>query len=66
MEFKKIMLITLILLAVLTIRAVSASDEADFNETLTVDDTQEVSLDASFENDTISAQEGGGIGRWNN
>ena len=58
MEFKKIMLITLILLAVLTIGAVSASDEADFNETLTVDDTQEVSLDASFENDTISAQEG--------
>lgn len=57
MEFKKIMLITLILLAVLTIGAVSASDEADFNETLTVDDTQEVSLDASFENDTISAQE---------
>ena len=58
MEFKKIMLITLILLAVLTIGAVSASDEADFNETLTVEDTQEVSLDASFENDTISAQEG--------
>jgi len=58
MEFKKIMLITLILLAVLTIGAVSASDEADFNETLTVDETQEVSLDASFENDTISAQEG--------
>lgn len=57
MNYKKMMLVSIFLLAILTVGAVSASDEDNFNETLTVEDTQEVSLDASFENDTISAQE---------
>lgn len=49
MKFGKIMLITFLLWAVLTIGAVSADDDIDFNETLTVDNIEEVSLDASFE-----------------
>jgi len=57
MNYKKMMLVSIFLLAILTVGAVSASDEDNFNETLTVEDAQEVSLDASFENDTISAQE---------
>ena len=49
MEMKKILLVGLILLAILTVGAVSASDDADFNETLTVEETQEVSSDISFD-----------------
>ena len=48
MKFKKIMLISFILLAVLTIGAVSASDDNNVNEALTASDVQEtidVSLD---------------------
>ena len=47
MKSKSIMLIVLILLTVLTLGSVSASDDADFNETLTAEQTHEVSLDAS-------------------
>ena len=54
MDIKKIMLATLLLLAVLTIGAVSAADNADFNETLTVEDTEEVSLDAPLDENTLS------------
>ena len=54
MNFKKIMLIMFILLAVLTIGAVSASDDVDFNETLTADNVDEVSLDASLNENAIS------------
>ena len=54
MKFRKIMLVTLLLLAVITIGAVSASDDTDFNETLTVDDVDEVSVDASVDDDVIS------------
>ena len=50
MKAGKIMLITFLLLAVLTMGAVSANDDIDFNETLTVDNIEEVSHDASFEN----------------
>ena len=48
------MLIMFILLAVLTIGAVSASDDVDFNETLTADNMDEVSLDASLNENAIS------------
>ena len=54
MKFKKIMLVTLVLLAVLTIGAVSASDNTDFNETLTVDIAEEVSADASLDENDVS------------
>ena len=54
MKFKKVMLVALILLAVLTIGAVGASDDADFNETLTVDNVEEVSIDAPSSEDAIS------------
>lgn len=37
MKIGKIMLVTLLLLAILTIGSVNASDDADFNETLAVD-----------------------------
>ena len=49
MKFKKIMLASMILLAILMIGAVSAGDDADFNETLTVEQTQEASVNASFD-----------------
>ena len=48
------MLITFVLLAILTIGTVSASDDADFNETLTVNTVDEVSADASLENNVMS------------
>ncbi len=54
MDIKKIMLITFILLAILTIGTVSASDDADFNETLTVDNADEASIDASLDENAIS------------
>ncbi len=49
MKFKKIMLASIILLAILTIGAVSAGDDVVFNETLTVEQTQEASINASFD-----------------
>ena len=49
MKFKKIMLVSIILLAILTVGAVSANDDVDFNETLTVEQTQEASINASFD-----------------
>lgn len=54
MKFKKVMLITLILLAILTMGAVSAEGGSDFNETLTADIDDEVSVDASFDDEIIS------------
>uniref|UniRef100_UPI00386978BC hypothetical protein n=1 Tax=Methanobrevibacter sp. TaxID=66852 RepID=UPI00386978BC len=54
MRFKKGMLITLILLAILTIGAVSAEGDSDFNETLTADIDEEVSVDASLDDEIIS------------
>lgn len=42
MRFKMIMLVTFTLLAVLMVGAVSAGDDSDFNETLTVDEADEV------------------------
>ena len=58
MKSKKILLVCL-LLAILTMGVVSASDEADFNETLTVDDVQET-LDVSLDDDGIS-EDGDGV-----
>jgi hypothetical protein len=49
MKYKKIMLVALVLLAVLTIGAVSASDDVASNETLAVEDIDEVSIDASLD-----------------
>ena len=54
MKFRNLMLITFVLLAILTIGTVSASDDADFNETLTVNTVEEVSADASLEDNVIS------------
>ena len=54
MKLKKIMLVTLVLLAVLTIGAVSAADDSNTNETLTVENIAEVSGDASCVDDIAS------------
>ena len=54
MKFRNLMLITFVLLAILTIGTVSASDDADFNETLTVNTVEEVSADASLEDNVMS------------
>ena len=59
MGIKKVMLIAFVLLAILTLGAVSASEEADFNETLTVDDVQET-IDVSLDDDGIS-EDGEGV-----
>lgn len=48
MKFKKIMLVTFVLLAILTIGAVSAADDIITNETLAADNVEEVSADASM------------------
>ena len=53
MKFKRIMLVTFVLLAILTIGAVSAADDINANETLTADNVEEVSVDASVD-DLIS------------
>lgn len=45
-EVQKDMLIRFLLLAILTICAVSAGDDADFNDALTVDDAEGVIADA--------------------
>ena len=47
------MLVTFVLLAILTIGAVSAADDVITNETLTADNVEEVSADASID-DLIS------------
>ncbi len=57
MKFKKIMLITLVLLAVITMGAVSAIDDADFNETLTVDTAEEVSADAPLDENVCKSSD---------
>lgn len=49
MKFKKIMLVTFVLLAILTIGAVSAADDIITNETLAADNVEEVSADASVD-----------------
>ncbi len=55
MKIGKIMLVTLLLLAILTIGSVNASDDADFNETLAVDNWGGgVSLDSSLDNELMS------------
>ena len=54
MKFRNLMLITFVLLAILTIGTVSASGDADFNETLTVNTVEEVSADASLEDNVMS------------
>ncbi len=41
MKFKKIVLVTLILLAILTVETVSATQDMDLNDTLAVDETGE-------------------------
>jgi hypothetical protein len=48
MKFKRLMLVTLVLLAILTIGAVSASEDINTTETLAVDNVEEVSIDASL------------------
>lgn len=53
MKFKRIMLVTIVLLAILTIGAVSASED-NTNETLAVEDIGDVSLDASFDDEIIA------------
>ena len=53
MKFKKIMLVTFVLLAILTIGAVNASEDINTNEALAVDNIEEVSVDASV-NDLVS------------
>ncbi|WP_405316509.1 hypothetical protein [Methanobrevibacter sp.] len=60
MKFKKIMLVSIILLAILTVGAVSANDDTDFNETLTVDDVQET-VDVSLDEEGISEDSDGVI-----
>ena len=55
MKIKWMMLITMVLLATLIIGAVSAGDASDFNETLTVDNVEEVSLGTSFNNDSTTS-----------
>ena len=64
MKLKKVMLVTFLLLAILTIGAVSASDDINTNETLAAEDIGEVSIDASVDDlasesgdDTVAASE---------
>ena len=55
MKFKKLMIVGLILLTILTIGSVSAGEDASLNETLTADDTlDENILGSSLENEVIS------------
>ena len=53
MKIKKIMLVTFMLLTILMIGAVSASDN-NFTDTLTAENSDEVSLDASIDEKVIS------------
>ena len=48
------MLVAFVLLAVLMIGAVSASDDSDFNQALTAENVDEVSVDASVDSEVIS------------
>lgn len=47
MKYKKLMIVGLLLLAILTIGAVSASEDVNSTDTLTVETMDEVSVDAS-------------------
>ena len=47
MKYGKLMLVTLVLLAILTLGAVSASEDVNSTDTLTVETMDEVSVDAS-------------------
>ena len=49
MKYKKLMIVGLVLLAILTIGAVSASEDVNSTDTLTVETMEEVSVDASDE-----------------
>lgn len=52
MKFKKIVLVTLLLLAILTIGTVSATQDMDLNDTLAVDETGDV-VEVSPDNDFL-------------
>ena len=54
MKFKKTMLVAMVLLAVLTIGAVSADDTADFDDALAAGDSDEASLDACPDDEDAS------------
>lgn len=54
MKYKKLMLVTLVLLAILTIGAVSASDDVSSDNLTVSDDVDEVSVDASVDDEIIS------------
>lgn len=58
MKYKKIMLVTFVLLAILTLGAVSASEDIALDDELTADAMDEVSVDASYDDEIIS-EEGG-------
>ncbi len=51
------LLVSIFLLALLTLGAVSATEDTDFNETLTVDETQEAPIDASVNDETSGGSE---------
>ena len=55
MKFKS-MLLVCILLAILTMGVVSAEGDSDFNETLTAGIDEEVSVDASYDDEMISGE----------
>ncbi|MBR4448309.1 hypothetical protein [Methanobrevibacter sp.] len=57
MKIKEIVLVC-ILLAILTMGVVSAEEGSDFNETLTADIDDEVSVDASLDDEMISGESG--------
>ncbi|WP_458405758.1 hypothetical protein [Methanobrevibacter sp.] len=54
MKYIKLMLVTLVLLAILTIGAVSASDDVSSDNLTVSDDVDEVSVDASVDDEIIS------------
>lgn len=54
MKYKKLMLVTLVLLAILTIGAVSASDDVSSDNLTVSEDVDEVSVDAFVDDEKIS------------
>ena len=58
MKLKKIMLVTFVLLAILTIGAASAADDTISEDLAVSDDVDEVSVDASVDCDVISEDSG--------
>lgn len=54
MKYKKLMLVTLVLLAILTIGAVSASDDVSSDNLTVSEDVGEVSVDAFVDDEIIS------------